>query len=219
MKKKIIFSLLAIVFCLTIIGCEKESNEEWELTSDTARGTIEIVIDEDAASAFNDAYKNSKEENLSLVALLGEQVVAGTNYMYLCKSNNNLKVVIVYKDLEGNSSITSIKDFDLNKYINKDISMSGEALSGGWYTTIPGKPIMLGEQLQNYFDTVTEGLVGVSYYPVRVLATNTDSYAILCYGRVSDANATEGVYIMTLKVENDKPELVSIAAIDLKEFN
>ena len=78
---------------------------------------------------------------------------------------------------------------------------------------------MLSEQLQNYFDTVTEGLVGVSYYPVRVLATNTDSYAILCYGRVSDANATEGVYIMTLKVENDKPELVSIAAIDLKEFN
>lgn len=219
MKKKILLSLLAFVFCLAIVGCEKESKDGWELTKDTARGSVEIVIDEDAKSAYDKAMQSYEEGSLTLIALLGEQVVAGTNYMYLCQGDNKLKVVIVYNDLEGNSSVTSVKDFDLNKYANKDISMNAEMLSGGWYTIIPGRPIMLAEQLQSYFDTATEKLVGVSYFPASVIATNTDSYAILCYGRTADANATEGVYVLTLRVKDNNPEIASIAAIDLKDFN
>jgi hypothetical protein len=216
--KKILLSVFVVIFTFVLSGCNK-TNDEWELTKDTARGSMELMIEEDVINVFNDANKKYTKGDLDLVALLGEQVVAGTNYMFLCRSDDSYKVVIVYNDLSGNSEITSVKDFDLNKYAYKDNSVTEEMLSGGWHTSIPGKTVMLSEKVQSYFDTAFEQIIGVSYYPIMTLATKGNDYLILAYGRMSDLNATEGVYVVTLKVdEQDKPT-VNIAGIDLKDFN
>jgi hypothetical protein len=185
------------------------------------------MFEEDVQNAFYIASKETKEYALTPVALLGQQVVAGTNYMFLCQAEKDgvkdFKAVIVYVNLEGKPLITNVVDFDVTKYMNKDISLNAETLSGGWQTSIPGKPFVIDEKVQAYYDEAIQKVIGVSYFPIKVLAhqeKDGDTYVILSYGRMADQNATEGVYVLTLFVdENDKPEIKSIAAVDLKEFN
>ena len=83
--------------------------------------------------------------------------------------------------------------------------------------------MMLDEEVQNYFDKATETLTGGAYYPIAVLAHQEKSgtnYAVLCYGEGSYKGSTAGIYLLTLYVDKtDKPEIVSIAAVDLKDYN
>ena len=58
------------------------------------------------------------------VALLGTQVVAGTNYAYLCsgevmdgQGTQGWYVVVIYEDLDGNAEVTSIESFDFTAYV------------------------------------------------------------------------------------------------------
>ena len=53
-------------------------------------------IDEDVKEAIKDYNKELKP-----LVLLGEQVVAGTNYMYLCNDSNssNFSLVIVFTSI------------------------------------------------------------------------------------------------------------------------
>ncbi len=75
-------------------------------------------------NVFNKALKTYKgKEKLKPIALLGTQVVAGTNYRFLCSSSDDngdyLYVVTVYKNLKGTCKITSCKLFNLKKYVSK----------------------------------------------------------------------------------------------------
>lgn len=234
MKKVISISLLAIMLCLFLTGCTQNvknetitnTNEdvvaeekEWTLTYRESN----VMFSDDVQKAFDDANKDYQAEDFKIVGLLGKQVVAGTNYMFLCKAEDAYKVVIVYKDLSGKSQITNVNTFDVKKYVNKNAELNTEVLTGGWQTEIPGKPIMLEEDVQSAFDQATEKMTGTTYFPISTLAKqeeNGTNYAVLCYGRLSDANATEGVFVLTLNVdETNKSEIVAISAVDLKEYN
>ena len=214
MKKKGLIIAL-IVVCLVMVGCKKEETKvgDWELTLSETND----FLDEDAKDAIKDYNKDLKP-----VALLGTQVVAGTNYMYLVNDSTSYKVVVIYKDLEGKMQVTKITDFDITKYANENKSMDVETLSGGWTTEIPGKPMMLEDTIQSAFDEANGKIVGVTYYPIKVLATkeeNGTKYAILCYGKMSDANGTTGIYVQTLYVTGNTKEIGSISAVDLKDYN
>lgn len=80
-------------------------------------------IPDDAQEVFNKATAELDGNNLEPMALLGTQVVAGTNYAYLCKSTlttqepvTGIQVVTVYADLEGNTEITNISTVDPADY-------------------------------------------------------------------------------------------------------
>ena len=82
-------------------------------------------IPEDAQNAFNKAVEGFTGNDLTPMALLGTQVVAGTNYAFLCHSTlvtaepvESIQVVIVYEDLEGNAEITGISNVDVSRYVN-----------------------------------------------------------------------------------------------------
>lgn len=225
MKKKILLYLFILTLCLSLIGCKKEEKieNEWKFYMNEN----DLLFDENTQKIFDDGIKDYNNGELKPVALLGEQVVAGTNYMFLCESdidgNKTYKVVIIYKDLEGNSHITYVNDFDVKKYVNETVNMNKEILLGGWHTKIPGKINMLDEKIQSYFDKSIEQITDVTYYPIAVLAEQENTgfnYAILCYGKLSDQNATNGVFVLTLYVDKtSKPEIVSISAVDLKYYN
>ena len=214
MKKKSLIIALIIV-CLVVVGCKKEETKkgDWVLSLSEAND----FLDEDAKAAILDYNKELKP-----IALLGTQVVAGTNYMYLVCDSSSYKVVVIYKDLEGKMQVTKISDFDVTKYANENKSMDVETVVGGWTTEIPGKPMMLEDSVQEAFDEANGKIVGVTYYPIRVLATKEKdgtNYAILCYGKMSDANGTTGIYVQTLYVTGNTKEIVSISSIDLKDYN
>ena len=71
---------------------------------------------EEAESALQDA---AMKEGLIVmpIVLLGQQVVSGTNYMFLVYSDSSLNVLTVNKDAEGNATVSSNLPLDLLYYV------------------------------------------------------------------------------------------------------
>ncbi len=87
----------------------------WTVAEDRASA----VIPQDAKDIFDKAAAELDGNELEPMVLLGTQVVAGTNYAFLCHSTlqteetiNGIQVVTVYADLEGNAEITNICTVD-----------------------------------------------------------------------------------------------------------
>ena len=83
----------------------------WQVAEDRSS----VVIPQDAKDVFDMAAENLDGNELEPMALLGTQLVAGTNYAFLCFSTlqteetlTGIQVVTVYADLEGNAEITNI---------------------------------------------------------------------------------------------------------------
>ena len=215
--KKLLIGLLTIVLCVTLVGCTKEENEgKWVMNKEE----VNVTFSEEVQKILDNVLPSYRSAELKPVALLGRQVVAGTNYMFLCKTEVDgetiYKMIVVYNDLEGYSTITYNNDFDVTKYAGKEISLEAEELVGGWEATID-ETSYLEEKVQTTFNEATSKIIGVTYYPITVLATSNNNYAILCFGKMADQNGTVGVYVVTLNA--DKSEISSIAAVDLKEYN
>ena len=75
------------------------------------------VITEDAAAAFSKATEGFVGVDYVPVALLSEQVVAGTQYRFLCEATTvypgaemHYAIVTVYESLEGSANIISVTD-------------------------------------------------------------------------------------------------------------
>lgn len=87
-------------------------------------------VSKEGAAPLSEAVKAALDRNdgvsLSSIAVLGTQVVAGTNYRLLVYGNliiaeprTDLYVVDVYENLDGEAEITSIAPFDLLAYVEK----------------------------------------------------------------------------------------------------
>ena len=219
-----ILLVLTLVVCVTACGKKDDKKESKEFKATFPSEAVEK--EEAIIKIFEDAKKEYDGLDLQLVATLGEQVVAGKNYMFLAKGavvgskDYSYKIVVVYHDLEGNSSITKVEDFDYTKYVNKNIDYTAEErVVGGWEVAAPGKPIMLEEKVQTIFDKATETLTGMQYKPIVVLGTqegDVTSYAVLCYGQPTVPDSQEYIYVLTLK---DTNEISGMAYVDLAEYN
>lgn len=102
----------------TEISAEKLAGG-WEPAEDRSS----VVIPQEAKDVFDKAAGNLDGNELEPMALLGTQVVAGTNYAFLCFSTlqteetiNGIQVVTVYEDLDGNAEITNICTVDPADY-------------------------------------------------------------------------------------------------------
>ena len=115
------------------------------------------------------------------VAYIGSQVVAGTNHALLCRITpvvpdavSHYGIVTLYEDLDGNVSITDIRDSEA-----EEEALPGE-LTGAWEN--PESPV-LTDEAKAALDKALEKLVGAEYEPIALLATQLVSgtnYSILC---------------------------------------
>lgn len=69
------------------------------------------------ATAFNKAFEGLVGVRYVPVLYVASQLVAGNNYCIICKSttvtnppSRGCKIVYIYADLEGNATITEIRD-------------------------------------------------------------------------------------------------------------
>lgn len=80
------------------------------------------MLPEDAQAAFDTAMADSGVA-AAPVALLGTQVVSGTNYLVLCTGTPEgsdkavLYLAKIYQDLDGNVELSELQVFDLTSYI------------------------------------------------------------------------------------------------------
>ena len=218
--KKIGILLLIGMVCLSLTGCKKENKKE-KWTVDMTKE--EYSLEPDLVAIWNRAMKDHPEKKLKPIALLGKQVVAGMNYMFLCKDEDSYKVVVIYNNLEDQSSLTSVKDFDVTEYVNENKEHESDVMTGGWTTEVPDNLNVLDESIQDIWDHAMEKIVGVAYYPIiRVahLDKSETNYAILCYGKLSTANEFTGIYLVTIQEdEKETAKLISTSYVDLAKFN
>ena len=113
MKRIIVMLLvLAMVFAAVSVRAEALAGG-WEWTDFTE------PIPEEAMAAFDKAMEEFVGVGYKPVALLGTQLVAGTNYYFLCMATPvvpdpvpHWATVTVYADLDGNAEIISITALD-----------------------------------------------------------------------------------------------------------
>ena len=222
MKKGLL--IIVILMCLIMTGCTNKKENTLTGGWETVLSNRVNDLSEEDIYNFNNAIKDYSKEKLEVVALLGKQVVAGTNYMFLAKTDTKYKIVIVYTDLEGISKVSKVSDFDYSKYVNKDLNGNNEMLSGGWYTESSNIDYKLeDEKIENIFESATKELTGVEYKPLLVVGKQIVSgtnYAILCYGKPIVPNATTDIYLMTIYNDlNGNSEITGISYINLAEYN
>ena len=117
MKKTLAF-LLSLCMMLSLVPAPVFADE-----AEGAQPEQTVVIPQEAKDVFDKAAGNLDGNELEPMALLGTQVVAGTNYAFLCFSTlqteetiNGIQVVTVYEDLDGNAEITNICTVDPADY-------------------------------------------------------------------------------------------------------
>ena len=225
--KKIIFGVLVVFASILLVGCGKEEVKKVEekVTGGwaTTITTVKASIPDDAKEAFDKAVKD-KTSKYEAVALLAKQVVAGTNYMFLATvDNNTYKIVTIYNDLEDKATIKNENDFDVTKYVSKDIELKQENLMGGWKVMVTSEGVKLEDKVNKVFEDAISKNVGTTYLPIANMATQVvagTNYAVLCYGRLATQNEETGVFLLT--IYNDlqgNSSLTSSAYIDLTEYN
>ena len=198
MKARFLWILL-IVFCLCVFaltGCRKNKTSEepaapaaeqaaggWTVSTEAAAP----VIPDSAKEAFDAAVSEQTDAGYEPLAFLGSQVVAGSNYGFLCRkagSEAGLCTVKVYRDLEGNASITEVKDFVISEFVNAgDVDFRPENLAGGWHLDPESGAAALPEEVQTAFDKAMSGMTGVSYQPLAYLGSQVvagRNFAVLC---------------------------------------
>ena len=189
-----------------------------------------------------EALGNNTGVELSPIAVIGTQVVAGKNYRILAygtlvtaEPRTDLYVVDVYEDLEGNASISSVNAFDLLSYIdlspvddssdNNDTENTPDdniigSLDGGWaFYNVSVNNLSSSEKA--VFDKALEGFVGVTLEPRDVIATQTvagTNYAFLCTAVPVIPHAEYDWVIVKVYADlSGKATIESIKAIDASD--
>ena len=233
MKKQLMTMLSAALVMGCLFGCstKTESTDTTETTEETTGGwtmnedeTVAVLPD-DVQEAFDKALEGYTGVGFTPVAYLGSQVVSGTNYKILCKGTTvtanpetSYYTVTIYQDLDGNAEVSEVKDFNLEDY-NTDVEVETTQLAGGWSVNDSYQVVNLPADVQSAFDGATKDLLGVKYDPIAYLGSQVVSgtnYMILCHTTTSDANATEGMAIITVYQDLDgNSELLHVNQLDL----
>ena len=150
-----------------------ETNESTPITGGWAINNDSDGIDDaNAMSAFEKATEDLDGYRYDVAAVLGSQIVAGTNYLYLCRAEMVVPdakpeyvILKVYEDLEGNAEITG----SLRLLEGKE----------GWEYNDANPYMDENEEVKVAFDKALEGLTGVEYKPIAYIGYKDNSYAVL----------------------------------------
>ena len=150
-----------------------ETNESTPITGGWAiNNDFDGIDDANAMSAFEKATEDLDGYRYDVAAVLGSQIVAGTNYLYLCRAEMVVPdakpeyvILKVYEDLEGNAEITG----SLRLLEGKE----------GWEYNDANPYMDENEEVKVAFDKALEGLTRVEYKPIAYIGYKDNSYAVL----------------------------------------
>lgn len=146
----------------------------WEVAASNA-------MTDELKKYFEDAISKLDGYNHTPVALLAKQVVAGTNYCFLCTStiqaNSAAKEMkLAYINVDPSGSATFLKDEVL---MLPGVSESGDKV-GGWSYA---ESVEITDDIKKVMEKATETLTGATYEPVAYIGSQVvagTNHAILC---------------------------------------
>ena len=190
--KRFLTLMLTLILLTASVGAFAESgtllltSSDMDIDTDVISGgwaqnkTVDALkLDNREKQAFTKAAKKLVGTNLTAIATLGEQVVAGTNFCFLCYSStttnppaNSLCKVYVNQNTKGKAKITKIKTMKLK-----------HAPSGGWVLSKTWKEAKVEDAAKKALKQALEDRIGGKYKPVMVLGRSAKegwSWCLLC---------------------------------------
>lgn len=189
---------------------------------------VTASLSDDEREIFSKATEEYVGADLEPVTVLATQVVAGTNYAYLCQSTivtanptTSWAIAVVYNDLEGNASITSVTDIDLTD-IKVAKNASSDEVVGGWEVRDPSDVIALSPEASEAFGKASENYDGVSLTPIALLGTQVvagTNYLVLCQGSTVTQNPKQELYVAWVYADLEgNAEFTEVELFDLLEY-
>lgn len=224
MKKRFLALFMASLLAFSFTACgssspkeensktEKENkdskNTPEETEEDSLLGGYQIadspVITDEIREICTKAFANTSGVGHSPVALVATQVVSGTNYCILFRSEpvipdpvESYVLGYLYQDLDGNVEVLKFADSS----INTDLSDSGSV--GGW--TQPDSPEVTDE-VKDVLAKACEGMTGTSYTPIALVSTQIvagTNYRILCEKTLTTPGTEKDCCIVTVYQDLD----------------
>lgn len=165
------------------------------------QGELSLDGNADAKAAFEKATAGLTGYTYTPVALIGSQVVAGTNYCILCNAapvtpnaESTYVLLYIFADLNGGAEITGTKDFAA-------ASDSSEPIVGGLEMNQGETAVEQNADVKAAFDKALDGLVGCSYEPVAYLGSQVvagTNYLLLCRTTPVVPNAVSAFSLVTI---------------------
>lgn len=195
----------------------------WTVNQDVRAAKIDPEVQE----KFDKAMEGMVGSNLEIVAVLGTQVVAGTNYALLLKSTpvvlnaeSHFAIGILYADLEGNAEFRNITDIDLGE---KDFgTLNNEELAGGW-TYCELEEDGTDTEHEEILKKACENHVGSNLTYITCLGTQVvagTNYAFLCSATVVAPGAKPAPKIVYVYQDLEgKCSILDICDIDPAKYN
>ena len=188
-------------------------------------------LPEEVQEAFDKAMEGFVGSNVTPVAFIAQQVVAGMNYMILCECETvtqnpevSYQMVVIYRNLDGDAEISGMKDFNVSDYTETEgNAATGEVLAGGWSVPEEYTVIDLPAEAKEAFEKATEGLTGNDLIPMACLGTQVvagTNYAILCHSTLTTKDPITSIQLVTVYADLDgNAEVLNICTIDPADFN
>lgn len=229
---------IAVAMCVSVTGCVKnEEAAEIPAAGTSASGTVcggyEIspaggILPDETQKAFDKAMENYGKGRMKALALLGTQVVAGTNHSVLCADESgSLKVLTVYADFSGGAEVINEADFDFTAL--SESSQPGEELSGGW--SIDAESVKsdentgtFPEDALNAFKKAVENQGdGITVLPQAYLGSQIvagKNYAYVCAVKSSAQNAQGSVQVITVYEDlSGNAEITAFRQVNAADYN
>ena len=152
---------------------ENKSNSPLVGAYNTNLASFSLKDNPDAMNAFEAAFPNGYNyTHYEPIALLGTQVVSGTNYLYLCKSTwtdyqENVSFVLlqIYQDLSGKSEVIGSAIL----FPTEESREEGEDYIDNTGSYLPEKI----PAIQNAFEEAVKDNENVSYIPLAYIGKHT----------------------------------------------
>lgn len=184
---------------------------------------------EEEQEIFAKASETYTGIDLEPVAVLATQLVAGTNYAYLCKATTatadpttHWVVAVVYNNLEGDATITNVEDIELADMEVADDAEDTSELVGAWEIRALDEGATLPEGAEEAFNKALQNYDGVSLKPIALLGTQVvagTNYLVLCEGAPVVQDPKDCLYVA--KVYEDlkgNAQFAEVQTLDLLEY-
>ena len=179
-------------------------------------------VSSNITDAHKELFKKAQETlagaTFTPIAFLGSQVVAGTNYRFLCRMDASVAelnakpvyaVVVIYEDLSGNATISEIKASEV------EIPETEAEMVGAYEQTAD---FSMTEESSKAMKLATATLTGAEYKAVALLGSQVvagTNYRILCEVNHMTETTETGWAILTVYADLEgNAEVTEIAEMN-----
>nr|WP_308508470.1 hypothetical protein [uncultured Stomatobaculum sp.] len=187
-------------------GTETETRESDDILMDgwsANQGSLAPADNADAMKAFDAAVEGMTGYKYEVLAVLGSQPVAGTNYAYLCKgtavvpdAEPSYLLVNVYEDLDGKAELRGTREL---------LPVAAAKMTAEWKYNSGDSDLQANPAVQKVFEAALTGKVGSVYEPFVYIGgagEPENSYTLLC-GNRAVPNADRNFCLLTVRRKAD----------------